>query len=190
MRKWRRRWKILFLAVVVVALAFGWRSVYNIFMRAAYPDKYREYVTTFSQRSNIEPSLVFAVIKTESSFNPNAVSNIGAIGLMQVTPPTFEWMMRKSKETNNYTSSDLYTPEVNIRYGTAILSELKREFGDERVALAAYHAGRSNVMKWLKDKNCSADGKTLYYIPFPSTRAYIAKVEKIKVIYEKLYYSQ
>ncbi|HEX2939111.1 MAG TPA: lytic transglycosylase domain-containing protein [Ruminiclostridium sp.] len=189
-RRRRGRKVFFFLAIVFIALAFAWRPAYDTFMKAAYPDKYKNYVTVYSKESEVDPSLVYAVIKSESSFNPNALSNIGAVGLMQVTPPTFEWILDKTKANAHYDSSDLYRPEVNIHYGTAILSELLKEYKDERVALAAYHAGRTNVRKWLSDPEYSKDGKTLYHIPFDDTRAYVNKVESIKKIYADLYYSK
>lgn len=186
----RRRVRIIIiLAVFAVALAYAWRPVYNIFLKSAYPEKYSGYVSLYSRKSGVDENLVYAVIKSESSFNPDAVSNIGAIGLMQITPPTLDWALNKENEPGKYSSSDLYTPSVNIHYGTVILSQLIREYGDEKVALAAYHAGRANVRKWLKNSAYSKDGKTLSHIPFSDTRAYVAKVEKIKKIYSDLYKS-
>lgn len=191
MRKRRRgATTLLILLIIAVAAAFLWRPAYNTFLKSAYPDKYKEYVTLYAEKNGVDPSLVYAVIKSESSFDPNAVSEVGAIGLMQVTPPTLEWIMKKNKDSSKYTSSDLYDPEFNIHYGTAILAELLKEYGDEEVALAAYHAGRANVRKWLNDSEYSKDGKTLSYIPFSNTRAYVGKVEKIKKIYEQLYYNK
>ncbi|MFO7160202.1 MAG: lytic transglycosylase domain-containing protein [[Clostridium] cellulosi] len=189
MRKRRQGIKTLtILLIIAVAAAFLWQPAYNIFLKSAYPDKYKEYVTLYAEKNGVEPSLVYAVIKSESSFDPNAVSKVGAIGLMQVTPPTLEWIMKKSNDSSEYTASDLYDPEINIRYGTAILAELLKEYNDEKVALAAYHAGRANVRKWLSNPDYSKDGKTLNYIPFSDTRAYVSKVKNIKEIYKKLYY--
>lgn len=184
----RRITIIALLLLLVIIFVAEWYHVYrNMFLRAAYPQKYTEIVEKSAAESGVDKNLVFAVIRTESSFNPNAQSQIGALGLMQLTPPTFEWAMDKTPEKENYTEEDLYKPSVNIRYGTIVLAAFIKEFGNEETAVAAYNAGRSNVKKWLSDKQYSNDGKTLSYIPFAETRDYVKKVEDSKRIYKYLY---
>ena len=104
---------------------------------------------------------------------------------MQIMPETFLWLCEKEGEA--YTEEDLFTPEVNIKYGTMYYSMMLKKFGDIETAVAAYHAGTTNVKKWLSDENYSLDGKTLYDIPFPQTKAYVERVMKTKNIYEKNY---
>ena len=187
-RKKHRRGKFLFwLLILAIALAL-WQPMYkNIYLKAAYPEKYSGLVKKYAVQNNLDPNLVYAVIKCESSFNPGAQSNIGALGLMQITPPTFEWAMSKDRPVQQYTDDDLFTPDINIHYGTVVLSALLREFGNVGTAVAAYHAGRGNVNKWLKNADYSKDGKTLYYIPFADTRAYVGRVESARKIYAELY---
>lgn len=185
---WRLKTLLITLAVITVIIAIIWKPVYtNVFLKTAYPQKYSSLVTEYSQKAGLDESLVYAVIRSESSFNKDALSSIGAIGLMQVTPPTLEWALNRTQEAGKYSSSDLYTPEVNIHYGTVILAMLISEFGDEKTAIAAYHAGQGNVKKWLANPDYSSDGKTLYHIPFSDTRAYVKKVEATKKIYADLY---
>jgi soluble lytic murein transglycosylase len=188
-KKHRFKKRYLILGLLLVALfACWWYHVYeNVFLKAAFPEKYSDIVAQYSKESGLDPNLVFAVMRSESSFNPDAISAVGAMGLMQLTPPTFEWAMDKTPEKEIYIDSDLYKPDVNVHYGTIVLSAFIKEFGNEETALAAYHAGRSNVKKWLADKNYSKDGKTLYHIPFADTRAYVKKVEESKKIYAQLY---
>lgn len=187
-RRNTRRRSLMVLAIVVVIVASLWHPVYkNVFLKAAYPEKYQSLVTKYSAKTGLDPNLVYAVIRSESSFNPDAKSSVGALGLMQITPDTFDWAMKKTAEEENYTAQDLYTPDVNVRYGTIVLSSFLNEFGNEATAIAAYHAGRGIVNKWLLDSNYSKDGKTLYYIPFSDTRAYVQKVEETKSIYAELY---
>lgn len=177
---------ILILAVITIALI--WQPIYkNVFLKTAYPQKYTQYVEEYAKATDLDESLVYAVMKNESSFNPEAQSGVGAKGLMQITPETFDWAMNKLSEDGKYTESDLFTPEVNVRYGTYILSNLLKEFDNEKTALAAYHAGRTNVKKWLADERYSKDGKTLYDIPFKDTKIYVERVEKAKKIYRELY---
>ena len=74
--------------------------------------------------------------------------------------------------------SDLYDPEINVRYGSWYLRHLLDKYGDERTALAAYHAGQANVDRWR--------GRGLG-IQFPQTRYYVDKVERMKRIYARAY---
>jgi len=187
-RRRDKKRRLLILLIIVAILALIWHPLYkNVFLKAAYPEKYQSLVTKYSEQSGLDPCLVYAVIRSESSFNPSAKSSVGALGLMQITPDTFEWAMNKTSETEDYTSKDLYTPDVNVRYGTIVLSSFLNEFGDEQTAIAAYHAGRGIVNKWLLNSDYSKDGKTLYYIPFDNTRAYVKRVEATKKIYTGLY---
>lgn len=149
-----------------------------------YPKDYEEYVSKYSNEFNVKTELVFSVIKCESSFNKDAVSNIGAIGLMQLVPDTFEWLETKLDGKVVYSSDDLYNPEINIKYGTYLLSVLLNEYSDTKTALAAYHAGMGNVDKWLKDSNYSENGKTLVDTPFKETNAYMERVVNVMKTYE------
>ncbi|MDR3552556.1 MAG: lytic transglycosylase domain-containing protein [Clostridia bacterium] len=186
MKKIKPAW---ILAVVAILLALGllWHFGYKRLRMAAYPMKYPQLVEKYAKQNNLQPALVFAVIRCESSFNPNAVSSIGALGLMQITPDTFQWEQSKLHEKAALTADALYDPETNIRYGTALLAQLTTEFTVSETALAAYHAGPSKVKKWLADSSYSHDHLRLYYIPFADTRAYVRKVIATEQIYLDLY---
>jgi soluble lytic murein transglycosylase len=184
-----RRIKTVIAAVCMLAAAAAlWQYVYkNEFMKAAFPAGYAPAVEKYAQQYGIDPNLIFAVIKNESNFDPGAVSSAGALGLMQIKPDTFNWVRSKVGEGGNLSANDLYDPETNIKYGTAFLSLLTGEFKDTGTVIAAYHAGRASVNKWLKNKDYSKDGQTLYYIPFDDTRQYVAKVMETHLIYSSLY---
>ena len=81
----------------------------------------------------------------------------------------------------------LFDAQTNIKYGCYFYGILFEIYGNERTALAAYHAGMGNVKKWLKDERYSHAGKTLYDIPFDNTKKYVNKVIKTRNIYSKLY---
>ena len=86
------------------------------------------------------------------------------------------------------TYDEIYDLEVAIKYGTYMLSLLQEEMGDdERLILAAYHAGMGAVQNWLKDPQYSSDGETLDTIPYSDTNWYVDKVLETKAIYEELY---
>lgn len=180
--------KLIMTFLLIIAFAVIWQIVYKEgILKAAYPKHYANYVDQYAGQSKVDPILVYAVIKNESGFKPSAQSSIGAKGLMQLTPETFEWAQMLSPSAEKYTKADLEKPQINIKYGTVVLSTLIKEFGSEATALAAYHAGRTNVIKWLGNSNYSADGKTLYYIPFHETRSYVKKVLSTKQMYQQLY---
>lgn len=147
---------------------------------------YHEEVYRYVSAYDLDPALVFAVIKTESNFDPEARSHQDAHGLMQITESTLNWAMTREGKGANYTVQDLYDPEINIKYGCLILSLLLNEFQDQDTALAAYNAGRGNVLKWLKDTRYSEDGIHIKTTPFKETTEYIKKVNKYHLQYKEM----
>lgn len=123
----------------------------------------------------ISPALVLAVMRTESDFCENAISDAGAIGLMQLMPDTFSYLRDEHFE-ESLPDTAVWEPAVNIRYGTYYLAYLYGRFGNWSTALAAYNAGEGRVADWLSDPVLSPDGKTLTDIPYPETKAYVTKV--------------
>ena len=183
---------VLVLAVFVGAVLFCIGSTHedikNRFEKLSYPTDYSEYVEAAAAEYNLEPALIFAVIRTESSFNPEAISEAGAYGIMQVMPSSFEWLQEKRGTEGQYSTEDLLDPAVCIDYGSYLLRYFYDYYGNERCAVAAYNAGFV-VSDWLSDSRYSSDGETLEAIPYPETDSYVDKVESAKEMYIKLYYS-
>lgn len=157
--------------------------------RINYPNEYSLYVDKAAEEYDLNPALIYAVIRTESGFDPEAQSLAGACGIMQMMPSSFEWLQEKRGCEGQYTAEDLFEPEICIDYGCYLLRYFLDYYGDERCAVAAYNAGFV-VSDWLDDENYSTDGKTLTRIPYPETSKYVEKVENAKEMYNKLYYSQ
>ena len=147
---------------------------------------YQEYVSAASEEFDVPESVIFAVIYCESNFDADALSPVGAKGLMQMMPATFEEMQGYLKET--HTEEELFDPEISIRYGTYYLSRMYKHFGNWETAFAAYNAGPTIVSKWLKDTAYSTDGKTLSHIPYSETSHYVKKVSGMVEKYNE--YSQ
>ena len=183
---------ILVCLVIVGLLAFTTDvldSVKNKVLMEYYPQNYSDKVEKYSEEFGVKESLVYAVIRTESGFRAEVESSVGAMGLMQIMPETFEWLQNMKDGEIIYSSSDLLSPEINIEYGTYFLSYLLSHYnGNEMLAVAAYNAGMTNVDNWLSDEQYSQNGITLSDIPFSETSQYVERVEKTKAMYESLYY--
>ena len=148
-------------AAAVFLVFFGGRLAVRGVLKSLYPLQYEKEVEIGCQTQGLEKSFVFAVIKCESGFDREAVSSVGARGLMQLMPETFRWL--QSKTGDELDDDDLFDPAVNVRYGCYLLHILLSEFsGEQDVAVAAYHAGIGNVSSWLKDERYSANGSTLH----------------------------
>jgi soluble lytic murein transglycosylase len=145
--------------------------------RLWYPLSYEQIVKGHARNYDLDPALLAAVIYQESKFKANARSKSGAIGLMQLLPDTAKGIALHTGGTR-FRVDDLYNPEINVRYGAWYLRHLLTKYGDEPDALAAYNAGQDNVDRWLRT------GKR---IQFAETRAYVKRVEELKVIYRRAY---
>lgn len=173
---------VVLAALIAVAGLFGYRQ----FQQYTHPIKYENLVEEYSRENGLDKYLVYAVIKTESGFNPTALSNVGARGLMQIMEDTFEWVKFKIGD-DDAQYVDMYDPETNIKYGCWLLGYLYDEFGNVETTMAAYHAGRGQVNEWLDDRNISSDGIHLDDIPISDTAHYVRKIVRAMDTYKKLY---
>lgn len=180
MKKKRRLKVVLFLLISFVLLGL---LVCKQVIRENLPKRYSEYVEVYSEKYNLDPHLVYAVIKAESNFIENAESHKGALGLMQIMPSTAEWIAEYIG-MSGFSKETLLSPKINIEMGCWYLNNLSMEFnGEMDLILAAYNGGRGNVNKWLNNREYSEDGIKLKKIPFNETNKYVTKVK----IYKKLY---
>ena len=171
--------------IIALLLGLGYFAMEPI-AKLIYPMKYSESVEAMSVQCNLPPSLIYAVIYTESKFNPDATSSANAKGLMQITDDTYRWACKRAGEEST-TPDDLYAPDSNIRIGCYVLSLLYEQFNETETVLAAYNAGQGRVREWLKDPNYSKDGVTLYNIPYEETENYVRRVINTQKKYQKLY---
>ncbi|MBP5155166.1 MAG: lytic transglycosylase domain-containing protein [Clostridia bacterium] len=179
--------KLIVCAVLLVAFGTGAFLAVGAIQKSRYPCEFSEFVEKYCAEYDVPKSLVYAVIRTESGFNKDAVSRAGAKGLMQLTPDTFSWLSRIMEIEER---PELITdPETNIRYGVYYLGYLYRRYGSAswETALAGYNAGHNRVANWLEDERYTDDGKTLKSIPIEETANYIPKVIKAMEKYESLY---
>ena len=186
----RKRIKIAVIALAVaLVLAVGGVVLYyaqDALLKAAYPLKYESIISTYADEYDLPPSLIYAVMHTESRFKEDAESRVGAKGLMQLMDSTYEWIHTKFSEDPEPLDR-IFEPEINIRCGAKVLDVLQDMFKDLKTVIAAYNAGNGTVSKWLKDPACSADGKTLTHIPFEETANYVKRVLSARERYQTLY---
>lgn len=152
-----------------------------LFTAIRYPLKYEDSIIKYSQMYNLDKTLVASVINEESSFNKDAVSRKGAIGLMQLSPATAKFIAESLGE--EYGVEKLYDVDTNIRYGCYYLSYLRAKFPDPKVYLSAYNAGETAVRLWLKNKDNSVNGSSLKKIPYRATNDYVSRILHGKELY-------
>ncbi len=181
MSRARKRWFLgAFLAVFGLAATARWWG------RLFFPLPYQKLVAAHARLQSLDPLLVQAMIREESSFNPSAVSRRGALGLMQIMPETGAWIAGQLGEEFN--PARLFTPADNIRFGTWYLAALRAEFGGDLVkTLVAYNAGSHRVQYWLATGAWDGRLGTLDRLPFPETRQYVMKIMRSYRIYRFLY---
>jgi soluble lytic murein transglycosylase len=167
--------------IAVLAAAFGTihftRPAW--YERLWYPLDYGAIVRGHATNYHLDPALLAAVIYQESKFKADARSDRGAIGLMQLLPETAEGIAARTGGSK-FRVSDLYDPEINVRYGAWYLRHLIDKYGSERTALAAYNAGQANVDSWR------ARGVG---VQFDETKHFVDRVEDLKGIYRHAYSS-
>lgn len=168
---------LVLVVVLISAGVFVLRSDPVFVQRIRYPLRYEQIVTAHAENYRLDPALLAAVIYTESKFDSGARSAAGAVGLMQLLPDTARGIALRTGGAK-FVVSDLTVPEINVRYGSWYLRHLLDRYGDERTALAAYHAGQGNVDEW-RSRGVG--------IQFPETRSYVDKVERVKKVYASAY---
>lgn len=179
------RWLAVLLALGILLVAVFFRSR---IARAQYPCRYADTVTRYAELYDLDPLVLYAFIRTESNFNPNAQSDAGARGLMQITEVTFDWIKLKIAPDEALTFDDLFDPETNIRFGSYFVAYcLQRYGGDLATAAAAYHSGVGTVDGLLADSACSPDGQTLSHYPYPQMRRYVHKITAAYQQYQEIY---
>lgn len=156
-------------------------------MKKLYPTEYSEYVYKYSEEYNLDPLLVFAIIKAESNFDPNSVSDSNAMGLMQLVENTAIDVMNSINEEIDI-SKELFDPETNIRFGCKYFSDLMALYDNNlNLSLAAYNAGMGNVNEWIKEGIIRSDGSDIENIPFKETNNYVRKILRDYNIYLELW---
>jgi len=163
----------------------GHSALPRAFWEMLYPFGWRADVAAVAQRAGIDPFLVAAVVREESSYYPKAQSRAGARGLMQLMPGTAGPMARH--RGIDFSDDLLEDPRANLELGTAFLAGLMKEFRDPRLALAAYNAGDNRLRKWWKARRTNDLEAFVEQIPFEETQLYVKRVMLSWDEYRRLY---
>ena len=150
------------------------------------PLRHEDVIRQQARDKDLSPALIAAVIYQESKFQ-DRTSEAGARGVMQILPSTADYIARKSGGTE-FVQGDLADPQINIAYGSWYLRYLLDQYhGNERLAIAAYNAGQTNVDRWVARAGGADEFDKDEDIPFAETRAYVTSVEEKKREYRKTY---
>ena len=156
------------------------------YWEALFPKPYWTDLKKFSTLNALDPYLVASLVRQESEFNPNAVSNKNAAGLMQLLPTTGKKVAKEVK-LRHFNQSQLLTPGVNLQLGTRYFRSMVDKFGAFEYALAAYNAGSDRVQDWLSQGKFRDPQEFVESIPFTETREYVQAILRNSNVYRQLY---
>jgi len=152
-----------------------------------YPTPYATAVVTESQAFQLDPLVLYALMRQESIFNPGATSWVGARGLAQVMPETGA-AIAANLGVADFTSDDLYHPVVSIRFGAFYISaQIERMNGSVHAALAGYNGGPGNAERWAGGNTVADPDVFLDAIDYPETSHYVEVVYANYGAYRRLY---
>ena len=179
--------KIIIIAILIIVVFLG--IFKNKILKIIYPKTYKEIVSVYSEKYNVEENLVFALIKAESNFNSEAVSHRDAIGVMQIMEETAKDVANKNsiKIENENIKQELLKIDNNINIGTKYLSTLLEKYKNKEIAVAAYNAGIGTVDGWIQKEIIKSDGSDIENIPYKETNNYVRKILRNYKLYEELY---
>jgi soluble lytic murein transglycosylase len=157
------------------------------FNHARYGLYYSDLVLKYAREENIDPLLLFSVIRQESLFEGFVHSTAGARGLMQIIPATGGNIAVQLGWPLNYTEDDLYRPDVSVQLGSHYLATNRNLLGGNLyAALAAYNGGPGNAVIW---NQLAGDDPDLFLevVRYEETRNYIRNIYEMYLIYRQLY---
>jgi len=155
-------------------------------IKQLFPKEFWEYVTDDSKRSNLDPLLLLSVMKQESAFDFEAVSRSGAVGLLQMIPPTAD-DVKKELNSKAEMPRELFDPGTNIRYCAYYLASLIKKFnGSIPVALAAYNAGPKRITMFMNSHGPLTD-TWVDELPWSEPSFYVKSILKNYIVYRMLY---
>ena len=179
---------IIVILVLSILIGFVYQHICHSIDLKNHPREYSEYVEKYAADFGVPEYIIYSVIHTNSGFKSNMLSSDDKIGLMQISPDTFNWLTSLTKE--DLGEGILYDPDTNIKYGTYMLSYLFTRYGRWKTALAAYEVGIEKVDEWMFNVANLDENGNLVRIPDVSVASTVEKIESTMDVYYKLYYSE
>jgi soluble lytic murein transglycosylase len=177
--KLAQQWQWDQIAITTLVKADYWDD-----MALRFPVLYLNEVQNSADKNDLDPALLFGLMRQESMLDKNAVSSAGAKGLMQLMPETARRVAKTVSEPW-LSDNDLFKPELNINYGGRYFRDLLTRFGGHvAVAGAAYNAGPNRAKKWLPITSAIPADIWIETIPFKETRKYVSTVLSYIIIYQ------
>ena len=199
----RREWNWMFErfsapdqgALIELAADIGWisQAIYGAnrpqlidLVTLRFPTPYLHLYRRLAFQTDLPLPLLLAVTRKESAFNPRAVSPSGAVGLMQLMPPTARYTATKAR-LEQPSREDLFDPVANIELGAHHLADLMDRYDGHRALVAgAYNAGPSRVAGWRKERRDMPTDSWIEAIPISETRDYVQAVLAFDLVYAHL----
>ena len=179
--------KKIIITLIIICILIGILILPEKIMKNFYKTTYSEFVYEYSNKYNVDPYLIFAIIKAESGFDKNAISNSEAKGIMQIMENTAVELANEL-EVEYLENETLFDVEKNIMLGTKYISKLLKEYdGNTILALLAYNAGMGNVENWIEEGIIRKDGTDIENVPFKETKSYTRKILRDYKTYLNLY---
>jgi soluble lytic murein transglycosylase len=159
---------------------------WSLAWQMAFPRPYRALVQREAKRSSVPESLVYAIMREESTFDPAAESPVKAYGLMQLMEPTAQRFAKPLGLPCD--PSALKRPAVNVALGCRVLSDLSRVFSESPLlSIPGYNAGAARPRRWLGEHPGIDFDVWVELIPFQETRRYTKRVLASRAAYAFLY---
>jgi soluble lytic murein transglycosylase len=178
--KLAQEWQWDDIPILTIARVEYWDDV-----NMRFPMSYSKTINALADQYELDPVILYGLVRRESVFNKDATSPVGARGLMQLMPGTARHIAKNLHE--RWRGSDsLYDPAKNLEYGSYYYRKLLTQFnGNDALALAAYNAGPNRVKQWLPDEALPVD-IWIETIPYRETRDYVTSVLVYAMIYQQL----
>lgn len=178
--KLAQQWQWNEIPILTIAKVKYWDDI-----ELRFPLVYSDEINEYAGQNDLDPVILFGMIRRESVFNKDAHSPVGARGLMQIMPRTARKIAKDLNERWQGRNA-LYDPANNLKYGSYYYRKLLNRFnGHHALALAAYNAGPHRVKQWLPDESLPAD-IWIETIPFRETRDYVTTVLVYAMIYQQI----
>ncbi len=151
-----------------------------------FPEPFKDHVTEAAEHFEVNPNLIYSIMRQESAFNPKARSHADAFGLMQLIP---EMAKRAARYANIrfQRHRELYDPETNIMLGSAFLKNLLGKNNNNfLVTVASYNASEKAIKNWVQTRYTGDPLEFIEDIPYSETQGYIKLVLRNLVFYQRL----